>query len=174
MKEVRRPFIPLITGALYTIVELDGRAYRTIFKLLTNPAFLTREYFGGRRSSYTPPLRLFLVISIGFFLLLSLITSVQSLRSTLDDASADPLIPNEINFSFTSGPDDDEDETTEEDLEELREVIRGINLPFLSEESNQNLQTVLSAQAEENFEDLLDDPQDFLLGALEYITIFML
>ena len=87
-KDVRRRFFPLISGALYTIVELDGRAYRTLFKLLTSPAFLTREYFGGRRSSYTPPLRLFLVISIGFFLLVSLLSSVESMRDSIDGTSS--------------------------------------------------------------------------------------
>ena len=87
VKEVRRRFFPLIYGALYTIVELDGRAYRSVFSLLTRPGFLTREYFGGRRTSYTPPLRLFLVMSIGFFLLLALLSSIESMRDTLDGTS---------------------------------------------------------------------------------------
>lgn len=171
-KEVRRPFFPLIYGALYTIVELDGRAYRTVFSLLTRPGFLTREYFGGRRTSYTPPLRLFLVISIGFFLLVALLGSVNSMRDSLDGTSSADSISANINFSF--GSDDDDDETSELNLEEMREIIRAISLPFLSEQSNQNLRTVLVAQAEANIEELLADPQGFLLDALEYITIFML
>ncbi len=40
--------------------------------LIGRPGALTREYFAGRRSSYLPPIRLYLIISVVFFLMASL------------------------------------------------------------------------------------------------------
>ncbi|KGJ89250.1 DUF3667 domain-containing protein [Thalassotalea sp. ND16A] len=52
------------------IFSFDSRASRTIWPLLTRPGFLTNEYILGRRVHYVPPLRLYLFISIIFFITL--------------------------------------------------------------------------------------------------------
>ncbi|MDA1370808.1 MAG: DUF3667 domain-containing protein [Proteobacteria bacterium] len=186
-KEVRRPFLYFLQEMLRVVFDLDGRAYRTIFYLLTKPGFLTIEYFRGRRTSYTPPLRLFLIISIGFFLMVSVVTSLQSMQSALvedSQKSEEATVTAEITAALeeagiVADPEAlnltiNGEETTVEDLEDLRQFISQIRLPFLSEQTNQNLNRVLLAQAEENFQEVIDDPQDFLLGSLEYITFFML
>jgi hypothetical protein len=36
---------------------------------MIKPGLLTREYFAGRRNAYLPPIRLYLIISVVFFLL---------------------------------------------------------------------------------------------------------
>lgn len=177
------------------VFELDGRAYRTIFTLFTRPGFLTREYFSGRRMQYTPPLRLFLIISISFFLLVGMVTSLRFMQQSLIEQSAaepgleetaeaateettDPTaVAPEIgvdglNITFTPGTDGEQ--VSDEDLDELRQLIGSFRVPFLSAEGNQNLQTVLSAQVEANIDQLLEDPADFFIGSLEYITFFML
>jgi hypothetical protein len=83
-KEFRRPFFKLSIEAIQSLFELDGRAFRTLFFLLTKPAHLSKEYFSGRRVQYTPPLRLFLVISVSFFLLVSFYTSILSVEEALN------------------------------------------------------------------------------------------
>lgn len=50
------------------LFEVDSRVWRTLIPLLTKPGFLTLEYLRGRRVHYTPPLRLYLVTSLIFFL----------------------------------------------------------------------------------------------------------
>jgi hypothetical protein len=54
---------------LHDFAHFDGKIWRTIVALLTKPGLLTREYFGGRRSRYTKPLSLFLVVNLAFFVL---------------------------------------------------------------------------------------------------------
>jgi hypothetical protein len=54
--------------AFESISHADSRLWRTLGYLLTRPGFLTREFFAGRRVSYLPPFRLYLVISVVFFL----------------------------------------------------------------------------------------------------------
>jgi len=55
-----------------TVTHADSRLWRTLRALLTRPGMLTREYFAGRRERYLPPIRLYLVLSVAFFLLLAL------------------------------------------------------------------------------------------------------
>ncbi|MDP6652027.1 MAG: DUF3667 domain-containing protein [Gammaproteobacteria bacterium] len=185
-KEVRRPFLHFLNEMLRVMFELDGRAYRTVYYLLTKLGFLAREYFGGRRTSYTAPLRLFLIMSIGFFLLVSTVTSLQSMQSALVEdapASAEETTTEASAALQDAGVDTDPeelrllingDEASEEDIQELLDLISGIHLPFLSEETNQSMNRVIVAQSEANYQEVLDDPQGFFLDSLEYITFFML
>jgi Protein of unknown function (DUF3667) len=53
------------------LTHADSRLWSTIIALLFKPGFLTREFLAGRRVRYLPPLRLYLVLSVLFFLVLS-------------------------------------------------------------------------------------------------------
>jgi hypothetical protein len=54
------------------IFRWDSRVWRSMRPLLLSPGKLTNEYLDGRRTYYTPPLRMYFVLSILFFLLTSL------------------------------------------------------------------------------------------------------
>ena len=58
--------------AFESISHADSRVWRTLLYLLTKPGFLTREFFAGRRVRYLPPFRLYLVISVLFFLVVGI------------------------------------------------------------------------------------------------------
>jgi hypothetical protein len=64
-------FWSVMLHLLDDIFSFDSRASRTLSPLLAKPGFLTIEYFQGRRVHYVPPLRLYLFISIVFFLSLN-------------------------------------------------------------------------------------------------------
>lgn len=55
--------------AVDQIFNLDGTLWRTLRALVTRPGLLTTEYLAGRRTRYTRPLQLFLLINLAFFLL---------------------------------------------------------------------------------------------------------
>jgi len=57
----------LVREALDEIFTLEGRPVRTLRCLLLKPGLVAAEYIGGRRRSYTPPVRLFLSASAAFF-----------------------------------------------------------------------------------------------------------
>ena len=69
--DLERPISKLVGDVLKETFELDGRTYRTVRMLLGHPGALTTEFLAGRRRSYTPPLRLYLVISVSFFVLVA-------------------------------------------------------------------------------------------------------
>lgn len=53
--------------AFESVTHADSRLWRTLWFLLAKPGRLTLEFFEGRRVSYLPPFRLYLVISLLFF-----------------------------------------------------------------------------------------------------------
>jgi hypothetical protein len=50
------------------LTEFDSRIWRTLIPLAFRPGTLTAEYLRGRRTHYTPPFRMYLVLSVVFFL----------------------------------------------------------------------------------------------------------
>ena len=68
----RQPFWKLVGDILHETFDFDSRVARTLAALLIKPGFLTLEYCTGRRAKYSPPLRLYLFVSILFFLSLTL------------------------------------------------------------------------------------------------------
>lgn len=59
------------------VFEYDSRLWRSVGPLLFRPGLLTREYIQGRRVRFLPPVRMYLVVSILFFLLVSLGTDLE-------------------------------------------------------------------------------------------------
>ena len=50
------------------MLELDSRLWRTLIPLAVRPGQLTLDYLEGRRARFMPPFRMYLVLSIVFFL----------------------------------------------------------------------------------------------------------
>jgi len=78
-------FWSVVLHLLDDIFSFDSRASRTIWPLMFRPGFLTNEYIAGRRVHYVPPLRLYLFISIVFFISLNFFTVTESTMSNKED-----------------------------------------------------------------------------------------
>ena len=61
--------------AMEDVTHADSRLWRTLWALLFKPGFLTHEFLAGRRARYLPPVRLYLVLSVVFFLCASVLHS---------------------------------------------------------------------------------------------------
>lgn len=73
VKEFSRPWLEAGRELVSELFDVDGRMLVSLRLLLTRPGFLSHEYINGRRTSYTSPVRMYLVISLGFFLVLPMI-----------------------------------------------------------------------------------------------------
>jgi hypothetical protein len=62
-------FHDLVDEFAQEALNVDGRMLRSARLLLARPGFLTREYVDGKRASYVPPLRLYLIFSLMYFAL---------------------------------------------------------------------------------------------------------
>jgi Protein of unknown function (DUF3667) len=58
--------------AVEDLTHADSRLWSTLGALLFKPGFLTCEFLAGRRVKYLPPLRLYLVLSLLFFVVAAL------------------------------------------------------------------------------------------------------
>jgi hypothetical protein len=61
----------LLHEAMEGLTHADSRLWRTLVPLWFKPGKLTNEFIAGRRTSYVPPFRLYLVLSVIFFLIAS-------------------------------------------------------------------------------------------------------
>ncbi|MFS8063439.1 MAG: DUF3667 domain-containing protein [Luteimonas sp.] len=105
-----RHFSSILGDFLDSVLNIDARIFRTLGPLFTKPAYLSLEYFAGRRVRYVSPVRLFVFLSIVTFF-------VAQLMLTLGDGA--------INF----GNDDSAiaRATTVAEVERLRDVgLKGL------------------------------------------------
>jgi hypothetical protein len=73
-QKVQSPIIrfnDFLKDAFEDYFSIDSKIFKSLFPLLFKPGFLTIEYINGKRNSYVPPFRMFLIISVLYFLVLS-------------------------------------------------------------------------------------------------------
>jgi hypothetical protein len=59
----------LLRDLLGDLANFDSRIWRTLYPLAFRPGVLTVEYLRGRRTHYSPPFRMYLILSVVFFVL---------------------------------------------------------------------------------------------------------
>jgi len=70
-------------------IDWDARIWRTLRPLAFSPGKLTQDYLRGRRASYTPPFRMYVILSVAFFLVASLGSDPgAALHFDIDDKGA--------------------------------------------------------------------------------------
>jgi len=67
------------------LLDADSRVWRTLWPLAFRPGLLTQEFLRGRRASYTPPFRMYLVLSLVFFVVASLSDPGSDVALQLDE-----------------------------------------------------------------------------------------
>jgi uncharacterized membrane protein len=73
--------LELAHDLLEGVTHSDSRLWRTLNTLWFKPGKLTEEFVAGRRVAYLPPFRLYLILSIIFFLMLSFVhTSAEIMK----------------------------------------------------------------------------------------------
>ncbi len=73
------------------LTHADSRVWATLWPLLARPGFLTREYFSGRRARYLQPFRLYLIMSVLFFVLSAVLGGGRLANS--ETKTANPIGP---------------------------------------------------------------------------------
>ena len=103
----------LTHDAFHDLAHLDSRVWRTLRALLLRPGYLTNEFLAGRRTRFLPPFRLYLVLSVIFFVLLSCKPSEEAI--VLDGK--------ELGQDQASEVDGKSSETAQQATQELRHDI---------------------------------------------------
>jgi len=95
----------LISDAFGDLLEIDSRLWQTLVPLLNRPGRLTHDYLQGRRARYMPPFRMYLVLSLLFFVV----------------AFFDPR--EELGLLFDPQPESASEEAANEAEEKTQEVL---------------------------------------------------
>ena len=69
--DLERPLLGLIGGLVRETFDVDGRSARTLVALFTRPGLLSERFLAGERQRYTSPIRLYLVVSVLFFVIVA-------------------------------------------------------------------------------------------------------
>lgn len=69
----RQPFWSILIDAITGFFSIDSKTFRSIFPLLFKPGFLTNEFIAGRLVKYVHPARMFITITIIYFLVFSML-----------------------------------------------------------------------------------------------------
>jgi hypothetical protein len=67
-----------VAEAAETLTHADSRLWRTVGYLLARPGRLTREFLAGRRARYLPPFRLYVVVSLLYFVLIAVLPDASA------------------------------------------------------------------------------------------------
>jgi hypothetical protein len=95
----------LLHEALEGITHSDSRLWRTLGLLWFKPGQLTQEFVAGRRAAYLPPFRLYLVLSIIFFLVASFShTRVAEIKNGKVQVVTSAASCDEIQFELSGNP----------------------------------------------------------------------
>jgi hypothetical protein len=86
VKGMVRHFSSILGDFFDSVLDLDSRIFRTLWPLFARPAYLTCEYFAGRRVRYVTPVRLFVFLSVVTFFVAQMVVQVQGDESPRSEA----------------------------------------------------------------------------------------
>lgn len=168
IKGPQRLFWTVLHEAFENVFQLNSRATRTFAQILFLPGRVARRYLDGKRVSFVHPLRLYIVSSIIFFVVLSALNFLQSFDSenTSDGSSVDVLIQLDDDQNFAKGAEGAEGTQASDQAEtEIPDV--SVNLPWLTKEESLKFESFVSQQVEKVSELSKDDPGEIISQILE-------
>lgn len=120
------------------LFHTDQRLWRTLVPLTFRPGLLTLEYLRGRRVSFTPPFRLYIVLSLIFFVFFSIdnpyeennvviapVVTGEKSKERLADPAADPEVRAMIERLVASTPEKDKKKARDGLVAALKELPAG-------------------------------------------------
>lgn len=124
-EDLNRPFWTLATDALDGLFSWDGRLLTTLRQLYTRPGRVARDYADGKRASFTPPVRLYLIVSLVFFAAMTL-SGVRIIAVNTSMSESGPG----ISLTMFQPPGTSEPlRLTEEEREEFYALARELGSP---------------------------------------------
>jgi hypothetical protein len=156
----------LIREAFGDLFELDSRLWKTVVPLLVKPGLLTHDYLQGRRARYMPPFRMYLVLSLLFFLVaffnpretFSIFYDPQTLAEAEEEdrrrasEEAERVREELASEGIIVGGD----ETSEELQDQLREELASEGIIVGGDETSEELQDQLREDLDNGFNIRID------------------
>lgn len=176
--------ITMISEAFDGIFNFNSRAWKTTIALFIKPGFLSLEYSQGRRKRYIQPLRLYIITSLVFFLVLSIsnyFAPKPEFGSESQDADVQELVdsarPTDLSSTnegsqakpadASESADIGNDPEGDIDDEAVQFDVIGLELPFIGEESNKKFTDLIKRQGEKAKQIGKEDPRELLAELID-------
>ena len=175
--ELKRPIWTFVMEMLDDVFSSDSRLFKTIFMLMLFPGGLTRSFMDGRRARYVMPLRLYLTVSILFFLLISIANiAILDIQVTPKDANATQAAIPEASAKPNGGSIIfGEDEPLIEELQKAAEAIKkdiAADVKTLPPEAQETLNKLFNSKAvQKNIDSRVGDDMQKLEEDMQVIGI---
>ncbi len=111
----------LVSDAFGDLLELDSRLWQTLIPLMIRPGRLTHDYLQGKRARFMPPFRMYLVLSLLFF-----VVAFFDPREELSLLFEPPPEPTAEEVQQQAEEDQQQAEDTEQALAEAAEAIEDL------------------------------------------------
>lgn len=129
--DYRRSIGQLVVDAADSLFNWDTKFLQSIGVLLWKPWKLTNEFNAGKRVRYIHPLRLYLLASVVFFLLMRLISGTPESAVTFDENNRAELAQNLGELTGSNSPLNEEQRAR---IEAIRSKLAGGQEPLTVEE----------------------------------------
>lgn len=123
-KKLNLSFKYFVSEFLSANFNLDSKIFRTLKLLIISPAKLTTEFIAGKRTRYIPPMRLYLLLSFIYFLVLSIDSPNKPDRIRISKTEDAVTVSDSANDVKYLADDDDDEAITESDS--LNAISRAI------------------------------------------------
>jgi hypothetical protein len=157
-KNLNRFFMSLVNEAFEDIFSLKSRVSLTLYHLFFKPGFISDEYSKGRRARYVPPLRLYIITSVIFVLLLSLQSALETPEQQIPIfVTTETSTPDNSNIAEATKP-----MTDEEVAAEIESNVSKLELGGLSDEHANQVRNIARQQAIKAYRIYKEDPSRFV------------
>ncbi len=104
-------FNMLVADFFNTFFALDSKFAKSIKPFLIRPGFLTNQYLNGKRATFAHPLRFYLIVSLFFFFVFTIVTK-ESIEANTDNA----IVKTSIDIDKIKGLD-------KKEIEQIKQVL---------------------------------------------------
>ncbi|HEX5626146.1 MAG TPA: DUF3667 domain-containing protein [Saprospiraceae bacterium] len=119
-----QPIRHYLSELVETLLHLDSKFFSTVATMVRHPGKTTLEYNENKRARYMPPVRLYIFVSLVFFLLVR----VPSLYKETGDAGKDPIRTESRSTGPQAGADaPTPDTTTQEKVKGPKDTVISFN-----------------------------------------------
>jgi len=136
----------LISDFFSTYFAIDSRFGKSIKPFFLKPGYLTNKFINGKRISYANPIRLYLIVSIFYFFIFSMVIR----EGVKADESGESIIKTNSELSML------------DDYDVIPDSSKTKLIKTLSSDDREDLEDDLDDDGEEGFQDFLTDldPED--------------
>ena len=131
-EDFHRSAAKLVFESFREFLDFDNRLWRTVPDLILRPGRLTRSYLDGHRAPQVPPLRLFLVILLGLFLI--------GLSRSPKIVPSSPLPTTQAERAAAIKEIENNKDIEPQDKKEIIESLRARNGGLINDSKNVNVQ----------------------------------